>query len=270
VLQLIESIVTELERPRELTNQVVKHLDGTYGVDRDAVGPFLKERLPQLEDDEHDLILSPLFTPKLADQSVFAEQLGRRSIPRKDWPALIQQLTARPTHARLVTSDRQTHTVRLREVSIERFVNRLRLDGTISDSIVASINWTPPADQPMLKAIARRGVWESDTRCSILDRYLRASLAAGTYNLSDAVNLLKLAEDYLPVDAPALLERIPRWQKLLEEEINSAFDPKPFFSTTVQQMHGGNDQRQRDEARALAKRNELAFLERLQRMLAAE
>ena len=95
----------------------------------------------------------------------------------------------------------------------------------------------------------------------------QSSLADGSYSLKDAVDLLKLAEDYQPADASALLARIPRWLKLLEEEVHSAGSPKPFFSQTVQQLHGGNDQRQADEARTEAKRIELAFLERLQRIL---
>ena len=85
--------------------------------------------------------------------------------------------------------------------------------------------------------------------------------------MKDSVDLLKLAEDYQPADTPALLARIPRWQKLLEEEIRSSGGPKPFFSQTVQQLHGGNDQRLADEARVEAKQIELAFLERLQKIL---
>jgi len=267
VPSLIDTIASELERPRDITTQVAKHLDGAYGVERDAIGPFLEDRLPKLEDDEHDLILSPLFTPKLSDQAMFADLLGSRSIPKNEWPALIQELVNRPTVAHLVTIEQQTHKVVLREVSIERYVKRLRLDGTISASMMKLIDQTPAADQPMLKAVARRAIWESTARGEMLVRVLTQSLADGNYNLKDTVDLLRLTEDYQPVDASALLARIPRWIKLLEEEINSGGGPKPFFSQTVQQLHGGNDQRQSDEARIEAKRIELGFLERVQRIL---
>jgi len=267
VPSLIDTIASELERPRDITTQVAKHLDGAYGVERDAIGPFLEDRLPKLEDDEHDLILSPLFTPKLSDQAMFADLLGSQSIPKNEWPALIQELVNRPTVAHLVTIEQQTHKVVLREVSIERYVKRLRLDGTISASMMKLIDQTPAADQPMLKAVARRAIWESTARGEMLVRVLTQSLADGNYNLKDTVDLLRLTEDYQPVDASALLARIPRWIKLLEEEINSGGGPKPFFSQTVQQLHGGNDQRQSDEARIEAKRIELGFLERVQRIL---
>jgi hypothetical protein len=267
VPSLTETIASELERPRDITTQVAKHLDGAYGIERDAVGPFLEDRLPKLEDDEHDLILSPLFTPKLSDQAILAELLGSRSIPKTDWPALIQELVNRPTVAHLITSEQQTHAVALREVSIERYVKRLRLDGTISAPMLKLIDQTPSADHPMLKAVARRATWESTARGEMLVRVLTQSMADGNYSLKDAVDLLKLTEDYQPADSSALLARIPRWIKLLEEEINSGGGPKPFFSSTVQQMHGGNDQRQSDEARTEAKRIELAFLERVQGIL---
>jgi hypothetical protein len=262
VSSLIDTIASELERPRDITPQVTKHLDGAYAVERDAIGPFLDDRLPNLEDDEHDLILSPLFTPKLSDQAIFAELLGSRSIPKSDWPALIQELVNRPTAAHLVTSERQTHAVALREVSIERYVKRLRLDGTISTPVMKLIDQTPAADHPVLKAVARRAIWESPARGEMLVRVL-----ANNHSLKDAVDLLKLTEDYQPADSSALLARIPRWIKLLEEEINSGGGPKPFFSQTVQQLHGGDDQRQRDEAKTEAKRIELAFLERVQKIL---
>jgi len=267
VPSLIDTIAAELERPRAITSQVAKHLDGAYGIERDAIGPFLEDRLPKLEDDEHDLILSPLFTPKLSDQAVFAELLAGHAIPKRDWPALVQELVNRPAVAHLVTSEGQTHAVALREVSIERYVKRLRLDGTISADMMKLIDRAPDAGRPMLKAVARRAIWESTARREMLVRLLTQSIEGGNYSLQDVINLLKLAEDYQPADSSALLARIPRWIKLLEEEINSAGGPKPFFSQTVQQLHGGNDQRQSDEARVEAKRAELAFLERVQKLL---
>src|SRR6185503_1245574 len=119
-----ETLAAELERSRELTGRVLSYIGGTYGVDHDAVGPFLVDELPKLEDYEIDLILSPLFTPKLADQAVFAELLGGESVPRAQWPALIQQLVERPTRAQLVTTDSRQHPVILRDVTIERYVHR--------------------------------------------------------------------------------------------------------------------------------------------------
>src|SRR5262245_18719559 len=101
--QLLDLLAGELERSRELSSQVIRHISGGYDVERDAVGPFLVERLPRLEDDEVDLVLSPLFTPRLTDQAIVATALGRESVPREKWPEIVRRLAERPVRATLLS-----------------------------------------------------------------------------------------------------------------------------------------------------------------------
>ena len=262
-------LAEELERPREVTRQVSDHIWGTYEIDRDAVGDFLDARLPELEDDEHDLILSPLFTPKLADQALFATALGTESVARAKWPALVEQLAARPTRTPLVTSDNKSHVVTLRPVIIERYVHRLRLEGMSPDSVFSLLNQQIfAAERPTLLAIARRAIWENDGRRNILVSFLTAAERRNGYETGDGVQLLRLIEDYKPADVAHLMERIPIWQEALRVEIETADNPKPFFSNSVQADHGGErDTRQRDSARLAAKKNESVFLDRLHHLL---
>jgi hypothetical protein len=271
VLTLFESIACELERSREVSPQVVDHLLGSYGLSRDAIGPFLVKELPALEDYEIDLILSPLFTPTLRDQAVFAELLGRESIPSNEWPELIRQLIARPTCAQLVTEDQQTHSVRLRDVTVERYVHRLRLDAKVPEPLFKLVSHFPSAaDRPLLKAIARRAIWQTDSRAQILIRYLLNRNPAERFDIRDSIELLKLMETYEPADANELLRLIPHWQQVLRQEINEGTGTRPFFNERVEELHGGGrDQRRRDNARLSAKENEQAFLDRLQRILAS-
>lgn len=270
VSDLIETLAAELERPRELSARVMKHLTGTYGIDYEAIGPFLVNELPKLEDDEIDLILSPVFTPKLADQAVFAELLCAGSVPRNEWPRLVRELAARPVRAQLVTIDGRPHTVVLREVTIERYVYRLRLEGAIPESLLKLIERDPStADRPILKAVARRAVWENDSRRNILERYLATAAGRGGWRASDAVELLNLVESYKHADVADLLAWIPPRREALREQINTASGPKPFFNERVQELHGGDrDQRHQDDSRISAKQNEFEFLERLQNVLA--
>jgi hypothetical protein len=269
VSTLLEALATQLGRPRDVTIQVANYLSGNYDVDRDAIGPFLANRLPELEDYEHDLILSPLYTPKLADQTIFAELLGKDSVRREEWPALIQQLVVRPTHGHLVTSDRQIHEIRLREVTLERYVHRLRLDGSIPAALFDLIERVPNSNRSLLKAISRRAIWDSGSRRSILQRYLTSAGNRGGYQEGDVVHLLDLAESYKPSDVAALLAMIPSWQQSLEHEIDTSANSRPFFTAQTQGEHGGDrDQRRPDERRIEMKKNELATLGRLKQMLA--
>jgi hypothetical protein len=266
---LLDTLASELERPRPLLPQVIKHLGGTYGLERDALGPFLDEKLATLEDFEIDLILSPMFTPSLPEQAVFAELLGATAVPAEEWPALIQQLVARPTRGHLVTEDGQTHGCLLREVILERYVQRLRLGATIPAPLFALVSQLPPqADRPLLKAVARRAIWGTDGRREILFRYLSAVGGREDYSLEDFIALLKLMETYSPPDGADLLRRVPQWEQVLRHEVNLAANPKAFFNERVQELHGGGrDQRRPETAAADQKERELRFLGRLRGVL---
>lgn len=263
---LLETIAAALERPREITTQVGKHLDDAHGVAREAVGAFLTAELSKLEDYEVDLILAPLFTPTLSDQVAVAEVLGDESVPTAHWPDLVRQLVARPVCAQLRTEDGGAHQVPLREVVVERFVHRLRLDGTIAADVFRLIGSLPRAgDRVLLKAIARRLIWENPGRREILTRYLEA--VGDAFHTNDAAALLKLVETYEPANIAELLAQIPHWQQVLRQEINDS-GAKPFFNERVEELHGGGrDQRRQDNHRLAAKESEQAFLQRLQRVL---
>jgi hypothetical protein len=269
VSKLVETLAEELERPRELSDRIVNYISGRYGIDYDDVGAFLVNELPKLEDDEIDLILSPAFTPKLSDQAVFAELLGAGSAPQEEWPSLIRQLVGRPTQAQLITADGRSHSVTLQGVTIERYVYRLRLDGRIAESLFKLIDRMPSSDRPTLKAIARRSVWTSDGVRAILDRYLAKASDSGTYNFSDALDLLNLVEGRKPAGVDDLLSRIPKWREALREQIDAGSGGSPFFSEDVRLMHGGDrDQRTQNEDRMSAKQREFDFLGRLAKILA--
>jgi hypothetical protein len=266
---LVDALAHELQRPRELSARVLNYIGGTYGVDQDAIGTFLTSELGKLEDYEIDLILSPVFTPKISDEAIFAELLGATTVPREQWTGLVRELEQRPTRAQLVTPDGQRHAVPLREVTIERYVHRLRLEGAIPEPVPTLLDRIPAVeDRPLLRAIARRPVWENAGVREILERYLAAVTQSGAYSLPDALQLLHLAENRKPADVQDLLASIPRWTEALREQIDAAGGPKQFFHQGVEAMHGGDrDQRQQDEIRLSVKEDELAFLRRLQKLL---
>jgi hypothetical protein len=126
------------------------------------------------------------------------------------------------------------------------------------------IEQLPPADRGMLRAIARRAVWESDGARGILERYL----ASGGYSLDDALDLLNVVEGRKPLNVDDLQSRIPAWREALRQQIEASGGPSPFFSEDVRLMHGGGrDQRQQDDGRMAAKQREFEFLGRLQDLL---
>jgi hypothetical protein len=268
---ILEMLAHELERPRELPSQVANHLATQYAVERENIGDFLVRQLGALEDYEIDLILSPVFTPAIYDQAVFAGLLGAESVSADQQLTLIQELVKRPTRAHLLPGGEPPLSVPLREVTIERYVRRLRLNGTISTELLALLSHLPPAaDRPLLKAVARRAIWEREARRQILVRYLTVAAAGDDYRLDDVLDLLQLMETYEPTDTADLLARIPHWLQVLRHEVSAASNPRPFFNERVQELHGGGrDQRATDDARISARHHEMQHLERLRSVLSA-
>jgi len=258
-VNLLETLAAELERPRDLTSQVVNHLLETYGITREQVGDFLEHQLGALEDYEIDLIFSPLFTPTLCDQSICAGMLGEKSISPAEQQDLIQRLVQRPTTARLRTEDGVEHGVPLREVTVERYVSRLRLEGAVQAGIDSWLNRiTLAAEQSLWQAVARRAIWESPGRLEILDRYLesRGNVAAP----DELAKFTRLIETYQPANPEELLGQIPHWQQVLRQEINDS-GSRPFFNERVEELHGGGrDQRRGSVSRQQEKEAELEFL----------
>lgn len=266
---LLKVLSAALERPRDVTPQVIKHIEGTHGVTREKIGAFLIETLPTLEDYEVELVLAPLFTPTLDDQAQVAAVLGSESVAATQWPELIRQLVVRPTRAQLRMEDGATQAIELREVITERFVNRLRLDGSIAAELRPLIE--PIADareRNLLRAIARRAIWREPACREILIHFLKTTTEAE--RSGDAVALLKLMETYEPANATELLRLIPHWQQVLRQEIND-HGHKPFFNERVEELHGGGrDQRRQDDSRISARESEFQFLNRLQNILSLQ
>ena len=237
---------------------------------RDEVSRFLENDVPKLEDYEIDLLFSPLFTPSLREQVPFAELLGATAVPPAQWGEIEDQLLQMPARGCLITEDGLEHRMPLRTVTIERFVHRLRLEAVIPERLFKIITSLPEtADRPLLKAIARRAIWELPSRREILERFLTRTGCGDGGSPNTTVELLKLIELYQPPTLQALLERIPRLIEVARNERTTAANPKPFFSQRIHEMHGGGrDQRHATEAPVTAKDNEILFLRNLGSWLA--
>ncbi|MGB0578817.1 MAG: hypothetical protein ACPGVU_03850, partial [Limisphaerales bacterium] len=267
--RIVDAVAQELEKPRPLLKQVVDHVSSHFEVSRDELGTFLDERVKDLEDVEIDLLFSAQFTPTLVDQAAFSVLLDEERLPRDQWNDLVNALTERPTVARLVTEDDTTHPVQLTDISIERFAIRLNLDTEIPEALAKLLGSMPPEeDRNLLKAIARRPVFKDADRREILFQYILRVTSEDGYDLDNILSLLELSETYKPKNLQDLLDRIPHWLEVLENEITAAGQPKPFFADRVRELHGGGrDQRQRDDSLIGRKRRNITFLKSLTEVL---
>ncbi|MBU6400141.1 MAG: hypothetical protein KGS61_07465 [Verrucomicrobia bacterium] len=265
----LDAVARELQRPRPLLKQVADHLCSHYALARDQLATYLATELDGLEDYEIDLVFSPMFTPTLEDQAAFSDLLDTATLPAAEWPALIERLAARPVVGSVRVEHGQEVPVRLRPVVIARFVNRLNLEVALPAPLAKLLNSLPPAeDRPLLKALARRPVWQAEGRRQVLFQFLVATAGGDGYRREDLVTLLKWMETYQPRDTAEVLARLPHWREVKRREIATAGTPKPFFSDRIQELHGGGrDQRSTPQASLAVWQAELAFLERLHRAL---
>lgn len=268
---LLELIAAGLERPRPLSELVYKHLSAQHGIGRDEAARFLQEELPKLEDFEVDLALSSVFTPTLADQAPIAGYLVDQRVPEDQWPALIRQLVERPCRAALGLDGEVTVILPLPEVLVERYVRRLRLDGTVPPEVLGLIqSLAPERERAVLLAVARRAAWESPGRLAILQRHLARLAGEDRPLAAEAAELLRLVETYQPSDAAQLLGWLPSWREAIRKQIEDADRPSPFFNERVEELHGhGRDQRGAATEIQRRKRAELELLERLAVTLAS-
>ncbi|MBX3734966.1 MAG: hypothetical protein KF791_20515 [Verrucomicrobiae bacterium] len=263
--QVHTRLVEELERPRPLTDQVLRHLAAAHGVDRSGAGVFLGAHLASFEDDEYDLMLSSLYTPKLEDQAIFAGLLGANAVPQATVTSWVRELEARPTLGRLLPPDEAILEFPHRAVTLERYLFRLRLEATVPGPLERLIQTLPPAaDRPVLVAMARRAIWNTEPRREVLLRFLSAHYADAGADLKDPVALLGLMESSEPADIRDILSRIPAWEQVVRAQVTAAGAPSPFFNERVQDLHGGGrDQRSGSMRLQALKQEELGFLGRL-------
>src|SRR5262249_15077789 len=107
------------------------------------------------------------------------------------------------------------------------------------------------------------------SRREILIRYVTNAPTRALYSVSDATGLLDLIESHKPLGVDDFLKWLPARQEVVRGQINVGSTGKPFFISRIEEMHGGErDQRRKDDSARSAKEAELAFLDRLQRVLA--
>ena len=270
--RLIDAIAAELERPRALTAQVLKHLASAHAVGRDEVADFFKDQLAGLEDFEIDLILSPLFTPSLAEQAVFGALLQGGSVPKGQWGELVEHLLARPVVGSFVLEDGSTQSAPLREVTVERYVHRLRLEASLDDVTLSAVHAIPwPSIQPLIIACARRAIWDNRSRLPLLQHLLRQPATSESDLAALVTGFLSLMEAYQPADAAALVSRLDHVIEVTRQQALNLASPKPFFSVRIQDMHGGGrDQRSATATTVEAREQEMRFLQRLRAAFAPE
>ncbi|MBI4716092.1 MAG: hypothetical protein HY760_09200, partial [Nitrospirae bacterium] len=161
--------------------QVLQHVTAHYGVGFDQVPAFLSEKFPAMEDYEVDLILSPIFTPRLDDQARFSDLLEENTVSPDELNGTVSLLSRKGLRTTLRYGG-ETLSLPLHSVSISRYVRLLNLDAPVSRNLFQRIDRSVPAhERQRVKALARDRAWQRPEHEAIFTAFLEAFQERGTF-----------------------------------------------------------------------------------------
>jgi hypothetical protein len=170
---LLKKLAEDLSRERIISLQVRTYIADQYGYDEDQLVRFFDEKVPTLEDYEVDLTFSPLFTPSLEDRAAYAAILGEQALSKAEVHHLSTQLAERNLYGHFITPKRENIPMILREVTIDRFVDRLYLEHPIDADVFKAIEATAPkGEDTFMKVLGRDSVWQEPWRRDTLIAFL--------------------------------------------------------------------------------------------------
>ncbi|MBI4605021.1 MAG: hypothetical protein HY721_23920 [Planctomycetes bacterium] len=224
-----------LAAPRTLTPQVLQHLLAHHEVRGSDVVPWLKENLAGLESYEHDLLLSPLFTPSLEARRSLEDVLGEGWLDAADLEAMVQDLERRALRVTLLHESYRVEAP-LPPVLIERYVRLLHLDSDLPLEVLEPFR--PIA--PEVRCQLRDRAWARPQARRLLPVLFDAARSAGP----DFAGNVRFLTDFVRSHRPASREECVRFLKNLaqayEDDLEShRSGTRPFFDQELRGAYSG-------------------------------
>lgn len=197
--RISKKLAEDLSEERPISRQVQEYITDHYGYSVDDLPRFCTEKVAELEDYELDLVFSPLFTPTLEDRAEYMPILAEGHLPKADIARITKELVERSIYGHFITPDRQNIPMVLKDVSIERFVDRLYLERPIDESVYQAIEKTVPAnDRPMTQVLARKPGWQDSWRKEMLKAFLETFEKRKNFNIGKVTYLTDFLRTYRP------------------------------------------------------------------------
>jgi hypothetical protein len=260
---ILQKLRDDLTRRRELPIQVKRHLGSVHGVAVDEIGPFLQDRLSQLEEFETEQIFGPMFSPTLEDRAAYAEDLTQVTVSETDLNSWVQRLSAAGLQCPIEVPGEADFSLSLDELLVGRYVRLLRLTEAPPAEIVARVARAIPADdRPLALALLRDAAWQSEVKRAWLGDYLDAvQQHRHGFSLLKFDFLTDLVRDAPAPDTAHLLTLTENVLSEKRSNFNVGGSSKPFFSRHIEEWHGhARDQRQVSEDEVEQKQQVIAML----------
>jgi hypothetical protein len=224
-----------LTAPRALTPQVLQYLLAHYEVRGEGVVAWLRSEFPGLESYEHDLLLSPLFTPDAPARLAFEEALGEGWLEGAELDGLIASLAGRGLELTLV-HENESVVGPLPAVLVERYLRLLHLDAALPLDEVEPFR--PLAAE--VRAYLRDRAWSLPGTRRLLPLLLRAARGTG----EDFPRQVSFLTDFVRTHRPATREEcvsfLTNMARAYEDDLrNHQSGARPFFNEELKGSYSG-------------------------------
>lgn len=195
-----ELLQQDLTAPRVLLDQVLIYLNDRFGYPASELERFFQEKFSTLEDYEVDLAFSPQYTPAEHHRLRYIPALGPHALTALELNELKQRLLAADLFTEVSAPDAsQPVKIPVHEVFVERFVNLLKLDQSLSPSLYQEILASVPLESHNeVNLQARDSVWQQEQKALILKAFLRGLKASNRFSTVQVSFLTNFVRTYRP------------------------------------------------------------------------
>lgn len=235
LLQAIELASEALGSPRALTPQVLQYLLAHHEVKGNEVLAWLKEKLSGLESYEHDLLLSPLFTPDFPARLKFEGMLGESWFSTAEVDRLIENLNERGLRLTLHDEGDRVETS-LSPVLVARFVHLLHLDTELPLDLLEPFR---PLEAEV-RCHLRDRAWQRLQTRKLLPLLFEAAQSAGE-DFSGYVSFLTdFVRSHRPASREECISFLQNTAKAYEDDLKShRSGVRPFFDQELKNSYSG-------------------------------
>jgi len=197
---IVELLKKDLSAPRILLEQVANYLNDRFETPSTELARFFQEKFPKLEDYEVDLAFSPQYTPSWSNRLEYIPLLGAGHLSASEVDHIKNQLVAAQLTTCFKAPDSSVETTApVHEVFIDRYVNLLKLDQKLPETLYSAIlALVPEAAHNEINLLAREDSWQSPNRQQILLGFLKAFQARRSFSAQKVSFLTHFMRTYRP------------------------------------------------------------------------
>lgn len=174
----------------------------------DPLDGLSQESLSIRESFEVEWLLSSLFTPAHLEREACESLLPPEGLADEMIERLVTVLASENLFCPVSFGHRE-RLVPVLAVVIERYVRLLHLRASVHPVLLPVLHgWEDASERLLLASLARRSVWQTESRARMLQDVLEAMRERGSFRVEKVRFLTDFVGSYRPVDTPELLRAL--------------------------------------------------------------